>query len=312
MTGQYALRSELAPRRAARAAPPLWRRPPTERPLLGGPGAAGPPPLTAPTDPPPRPARKRSATAGVLAAAATTLAALGAGAFLTAGPGPGGPADAGRPPFVIATQPSAAPDTRTDFTTIGDACALPTAASLQRLAPDGDDKAWHTGDDSWTCFRTGRESSRWFEGVGLYHLLGSVLVEFSVVPATASRDATAGARAEFEKRSGRDRARWRGRYDVLPQVGDAAYSGYEVTGGDGEARATVRLRNVVFTVGYGGTAWRDLEPKTPMAEPAARAGAVTLAREVAQALARCGECRSGLSAPPRDGRGIELRWAGPS
>ncbi|MGP4030098.1 hypothetical protein [Actinomadura sp. 3N407] len=120
-----------------------------------------------------------------------------------------------------------------------------------------------------------------------------MLISVSIMSATRSRSATEQARETFAAQRDRDHAAGERRNRVL-HVGDEAYSGYSEIGGDGKAEATVRLRNLVFTVTYTGTAWPPslLGPHTPMPEPMARRGAVMLAREIVRALVMCAACTS--------------------
>ncbi|TDC79751.1 hypothetical protein [Actinomadura sp. 7K507] len=185
-----------------------------------------------------------------------------------------------------ATRPSTA-----DFTAIADACALPTSASLQRLAPGGDNKAWRTGTDDWSCYRIGREES--LPGTPGHRQLRRVLISLSIASATRSHSATEQAHKTFTAQRDRDHAAWGRRYRVL-HIGDDAYSGYSEIGGDGKAETTVRLRNIIFTVTYTGTTWppRLLAPHTPMPEHTARKGAEILAREIARTVITCVACTS--------------------
>jgi hypothetical protein len=127
---------------------------------------------------------------------------------------------------------------------------------------------------------------------------------------TSSDDARAVARAIFEDQRARDHAAWGSRYQAAPRLGAGAYSGYTERAATGESKTGVLLRNLVFDVAYRGDTWNppgpDAPPQEPLAESAARAGSLQLAREVAYALTRCMPCFSGTaafsgSAVPADG-----------
>lgn len=276
--------------------PPLWRQPPTQRHLLSPPTASGPPPLTPPpafgaSGEAPRQRRPTRARAAALAALAVTFTviALGAGAGLANDPGPGERLVIEQHPTPAPTPSSEAPRTRTDFTTIDDPCALPKAAALQHLSPDGVNHKWRTGDNKWSCLRLGRDmrlpSTPGDQGPD--YQTRNVLISLAI------KGGTAEAHKAFMLKRDRDQVGWSPRRQrAVQHVGDDAYSGYDKIGGTGKAHATVRLRNLVFTVNYTGYSWSSalLAPQTPIPEHTARAGAVMLAREVVQGLARCSEC----------------------
>ncbi|MBE1533341.1 hypothetical protein [Actinomadura algeriensis] len=91
---------------------------------------------------------------------------------------------------------------------------------------------------------------------------------------------------------------------TVADLGDHAFTHHRTLTSEladsGTVAATVRLRNVVVTVDYRGSTFPldgDGSPKlaesTPLDEETARAGAVAIARDVANAFETCTDCRSG-------------------
>nr|WP_242609023.1 hypothetical protein [Actinomadura formosensis] len=109
-----------------------------------------------------------------------------------------------------------------------------------------------------------------------------MLISLSITSAKPSHDATERAREAFAAQRDRDRATWGRGYRVL-DVGNDAYSGYSAIGGDGKAKATVRLKRPDLGGQASGVSLvvlqhsRDLFPKcSPWAAPVAAGEAAYL------------------------------------
>ncbi|MFG2006184.1 hypothetical protein ACGFNU_44250 [Spirillospora sp. NPDC048911] len=245
---------------------------------------------------------RRTRLMAVLVLTATAATATGA---LTACQGPDSPkprdaASSGGPattaPTTAPTSAAAAAPTA-DFTSIGDACTLPVPATLEHLTPGAASEP-EQASDRWSCSRF--SSSQDEQGRRLHR---DVRIDISVATAT-SQSATDVTRRAFEANQTDARASWGPRYQPLLQVGDDGYSGYSVIGDSGQGKASIRLRNLTLDVTFSGDEWPPptAQPSVrPLAEAAARGGAVELVREIASALARCTPClaprTSGPSSP---------------